>query len=492
MKKSTIAISTLIALQGNQQTVAAEYFLIRPYTAVSSIEKSMIKKSHAKDFMQSNQGYNGKTIYALPKTLAKISITYAIYKKSNTYVAGQPYIVPYEEPTDSKKEPADGGDNSKVEREVSDLKTEITALKSQIDKLNSASQASAPADTTTKLKMVGKPGAVFRRQHKLQVQPGAPGAALPPAKAPPPPPPPPPPAPVALQLVPDNYDTAHYLDAITHDDVIVNIPVPISVDYLNVPDRDLQFLVNTGNFHGLVTDVPKAEITKNPMGTIAGVNIEMYDRTASIAEDIGVTALNVTKAIGMASASLKPKPLYELVGTIKVQKIVDFDADKVMHNGDKWYYEISTTEEKRALYAMLAELATNQIVHYSMPKLFWSLDTPIVKTSSSQLISGEGYRGIIAREPSCAKVQIVTDNNLFGRDVLYGGESVIAQTGGFSAQAIKRRHFSHVSYNYMLSDYGGLTTLGQTSTSPIKEISGALRNISEALPGAIPSAKGKK
>jgi hypothetical protein len=282
---------------------------------------------------------------------------------------------------------------------------------------------------------------------------------------------------------------------------IVVIPDNAKIQIKSVPDEDLVFKVVLGDLHGLVSDINKASLTKDSSGIVTGIDTEFHDRTADIIADIGVTAADgaafaakfAPLAAGPGVQAPPPAPNFVKAATIKVTKIVDLNSEGLTT-------PVDITDVREAVVNCLKRMGyspedfqapPDQQFNLSMPQLTLQYDRPLLQTKSSDILYEQGFEGLVIREPQKTEIKLMAANNFLSPKCIDQRE-MIAQTGSLSAIKIQKRSFSKTGRTVTLSDFGGVTTLSATSTSPIKEITGALRQIGDSLNGiSVPQGKKK-
>ena len=274
-------------------------------------------------------------------------------------------------------------------------------------------------------------------------------------------------------------------------DFIVVVPQNAKIQIRSIPDRNLLFKVVLGNLHGLVTDINKANLSTDTSMTVTGLDTEFHDRTADIIADIGVTAADgaafAAKFAPLAAGLQKRTPYLKKAAVVKVTKVIDIQAADPKIGTD-----VPINDVKEAVENCLRRMGYGDgEKSISFPSLRITYDRSIVESGSNDLINPAGYEGLVVRDPEMTKITLEASNNFLAPSCVGIQREMIAQTGNFTAIRIRKRAFNKTGRKLSLSQYGGVTELDATSTSPIKELTGALRQIGDSLNGISVPAKKK-
>lgn len=295
----------------------------------------------------------------------------------------------------------------------------------------------------------------------------------------------------------------------------------------SIPDPQLRFKADYKHVRGLVTDCKSSELTIADGQLLGGLNGEFEDQTATIASNLGQSAINIAKKIGSMGAAASPDPK-----EITVKRIVDLDANKALPNTVNGFIlgNAPAGFEKGVHFDLnMATALTNINSEYpprgsigdqlvksislpqyedkwrqALPKLILWIDKPLISAKSADII-GPGYlRGVVVRSPEVVHMILTADvaknaTNSSGevefgkfvpevtavalplQYVLLDLYTELAQTGTFSIIPVRRHMFSDVSTQVKLNGSGSCASLNETSTSPLKTLSEALKNLTGGM-----------
>ncbi len=439
---STITLATMFSLVTGH-CFAKPIFIIRSSAVPNeTVEPERLSKKPT-EYLRDTKANNNTAIFYLPKTIAEVEVTYAIYAKKEALAKLERAVLPAFVPPNSG-EKAKEREDEKKERE------DVLALAGNHMRPAGVEANARATDAVTPLVAV-----VDRAPKKGFVR------------------------------YPSKNETFQSGEVVEKCPVVVTIPVPLAVKFVQVPDTNLGFRADLGAMKGLVSDVNKSQITKNSDGTISGVDAEIVDRTLDIFEDFSVASINVGKKVmsmGLFAVPLfrtDDTPVYTQVGTIKIRKLVDIGGP-VQPKEDRFQYPIDDAPDVEVVQNTLAGLGFTGVT-FAMPRLAWSLDRKLnSEVKSGDLIDKAGYQGIVVREPETVDVSIAADGNFMNSARVYHGRQILAQTGGFAGVRIGKRTFSKAAQQITLSPQGAVLTVNKTTNSPLKNISGAVRNITAA------------
>jgi hypothetical protein len=503
-------------------------FLIKPVSPSAQAENALGKSEPHKDkptrSLKSPTAHTNETLFFLPKDLLQLDITVVVYVNSNKFVHDPTVLVPeYVPPTTSDKKKkkkakqtdgagSDSDDNGDDQSDLtSDLSVHVTARPPISFGLNGqvagAARTTVVQDALEKLKKQLKD-----TQNQLEET----KQSLEDAKT---------------KLETDeryirNVDNRPFPAELkltdakpasektgidwSNVDFVAVIPDKIAVTLKPVPDPKLCFKVELGDLQGLVSDTKNAQISKSTNNVLNGIQSEFADQTAQIIADIGVTGTDVASFAGKVAAgssgkflSLElplgdtdkqkqyvPPPLFRQAFELKVTRIVDLPKtvdDSINHKPEP--IPIDLGRIKNAVVLGLKRKGFSGDRTISFPTLNLEVNNRLIDVSSSDLICDQGYEGIVFREPLLTHLILRADNNYIFAPVVADEWLTIAQTGSFSSLEIRKYGLSDAKRDITLSECGGAQLINGTGDSPIKELSGAIRQIGDALNGISTPAK---
>ena len=459
MRRLIALVSLTLFIFTSESCYAKPIFLIQSTSKTAEPVASQKLKRKPTEFLKDAKANNNSAVFYLPKTVAEIELTYVIYVRNETLESLGPALLPTFEPPKSEE---------KEKEKEKEKDTNVLASGASSRRPASSGEAFAPRSSNEESSLTAKVPTVDVQESTSQsnVEHKSNGEKI-----------------VRYPKAQEKFEVEKVPETCP---VVVTLPVPVTVKFFQLPDTDLGFRAELGAMKGLVSDVNKAQITKTANGIISGVDAEVADRTLDIFEDFSVTAINVGKKI--MSTGLFRVPLrgleadlsYKQIGVVKIRKVVEIGNSNADAEENSFKYTISDKKDEEVLINTLKALGFKKTT-FAMPRLHWSLNKKLnLGTKSEELISEAGYQGIVVREPDVIDVAIDAEANFLNPKTVYQGRQILAQSGGFAGVRIGKRTFSKAAQQITLSEQGAILTVNKTTTSPLKAISGALRNISAA------------
>ena len=290
----------------------------------------------------------------------------------------------------------------------------------------------------------------------------------------------------------------------------ITVDKPVTVKLVSVPDMRLGFLADYNDLRGLVTDCGNQQLTLSSTGVLGGMNTEYVDETEShYRRALERPAVKVGKAVGSfglfagnAAQAQQAAPL-----EFTVHRLVDISTTNVQNSGTlppvsplssimpvymqtgqfvslgefaqdvQAFINASNLNQPDASDPMLWHADRNHVV--ATPALFLCIDRTVVSRSSLDLIGTDWYQGIVVRQPSPVRMQLLATNNPTA--CLYDSQTLLAQTGSFTLIDMRRHVLNDVLTETSLDDSGNLKTINETSKSTLKAIVDIIKTITDAL-----------